>query len=49
MRFDKTMLRRFVLVLALVGFALGTVACHTTEGFGKDVESAGEAIQDGAD
>ncbi|MCB9843591.1 MAG: entericidin A/B family lipoprotein [Phycisphaeraceae bacterium] len=25
------------------------VACHTVEGAGKDIESAGEGIQDAAD
>jgi predicted small secreted protein len=28
--------------------ALALTACNTTQGFGKDVEKTGEAIQDGA-
>ena len=30
------------------GMGLGLAACETAEGFGEDVEDAGEAIQDGA-
>ena len=29
-------------------FVLGLSACNTTEGVGKDMESAGEAIEDAA-
>jgi predicted small secreted protein len=29
-------------------FAVGAVACHTVEGAGKDVQSAGEAVSDAA-
>jgi len=41
---------RFVLVttFALVGLTQ-SVACNTTEGAGKDLEKAGEAVQDAAD
>lgn len=41
-------------ITALLGIlvALGTLSlttgCNTTEGFGRDVESAGEGIQDAA-
>lgn len=28
---------------------LGITACNTVEGFGKDVEAGGEAIEDAAD
>ena len=33
-----------LLSLVIVGLSLG--ACNTVEGFGKDVEKAGEKIQD---
>jgi len=36
-----------IAVLGLVGFMM--VACNTMEGAGKDIESAGEGIQDAAD
>ena len=37
---------RFVLFLSLLCvFSLPLSACNTVEGFGKDVESAGEKIQ----
>jgi predicted small secreted protein len=42
--------RKLLLGLALAGLsAVALSACNTMEGAGKDVESAGEAIQDGAD
>lgn len=41
------MLRKFViLTLAVVG--LGLSACNTVEGAGRDIENAGEAVQDAA-
>jgi predicted small secreted protein len=45
-----TLTQRFVL-LFLVATLLGTVGigCNTAKGFGKDVEKAGEKIQDGTD
>ena len=43
-------LRTLVLALAIAGFSAGALsACNTVEGAGKDIESTGEAIQDGAD
>jgi entericidin A len=36
-----------VLLIALLGFGLG--ACNTTQGFGEDVEAAGDAIEDTAE
>ena len=36
-----------IVVLGLVAFI--TAACNTVEGAGKDIESAGEGIQDAAD
>ncbi|MDF3073855.1 MAG: Entericidin EcnA/B family [Alphaproteobacteria bacterium] len=39
----------FALLLGIfVVQALALTACNTTQGFGKDVEKTGEAIQDGA-
>ncbi|MCA9305330.1 MAG: entericidin A/B family lipoprotein [Phycisphaerales bacterium] len=41
---------RWVLLAMACSFALTfLVACHTVEGAGKDIESAGEGIQDAAD
>lgn len=36
------------LTLLLLGSAL-LGACHTVEGAGRDIESAGDAVQDAAD
>lgn len=42
--------RRLLLGFALATFSAATLAaCNTVEGAGEDIESAGEAIQDGAD
>ncbi|MCC7406494.1 MAG: entericidin A/B family lipoprotein [Phycisphaeraceae bacterium] len=41
-------LQRFGLASLLLA-ALILAGCHTTEGAGKDIEDAGEAIQDAAD
>lgn len=38
---------RSLLLLVILGAALG--GCATIEGAGKDIESAGEAVQDAAD
>lgn len=35
--------------LALLLMGLGVSGCNTTEGFGKDMQSAGEAIEDTAE
>jgi len=42
--------KRLVLLLSLTALlaVLGT-GCNTAKGFGKDVERAGEKIQDGTD
>jgi predicted small secreted protein len=32
-----------------LGLMLGLTACNTVEGFGEDVEAAGDAIEDEAD
>ena len=42
------MIKLFSVVL-LVSFALSLSACNTMAGIGKDVEKAGEAVQDAAD
>jgi predicted small secreted protein len=42
------LLQRFVLSLLVTAFlAVVGVGCNTAHGFGKDVEKAGEKIQDG--
>lgn len=40
---------RTLIASLLLGSSLFVVACNTVEGAGKDVESAGEAVQDAAD
>jgi len=40
---------RKIFTLAMVAGALIVSACNTVEGAGKDVSSAGEAVQDAAD
>lgn len=43
------MSRDKLLALAvLLGMSAGGVGCNTVEGVGKDVEGAGEAVQEGA-
>ena len=44
----KTSIRRSALLTLLATMLIASVAgCRTAHGFGKDVEKAGEAIQDG--
>jgi predicted small secreted protein len=43
------MIQRILLSLVLLGAVYSFVGCSTTEGVGKDVERAGEAIQDAAE
>jgi len=45
---SRTPKKAISLVIAL-GTMLAVVGCNTVEGAGKDLESAGEAIQDAAD
>tara|TARA_R100000988_G_C3939464_1_gene135475 strand:- start:369 stop:509 length:141 start_codon:yes stop_codon:yes gene_type:complete len=45
---SNTMKKLFA-VLMISGMGLGLAACETAEGFGEDVEDAGEAIQEEAD
>ncbi|HAI32846.1 MULTISPECIES: entericidin A/B family lipoprotein [unclassified Thalassospira] len=44
---SNTMKKLFA-VLMISGMGLGLAACETAEGFGEDVEDAGEAIQEEA-
>ena len=37
----------FILVLGAVSVLLGLTGCNTAHGFGKDMQKAGEGIQDG--
>lgn len=37
------MIRNLLLALVLGGVAIGTSACNTVKGLGRDIESAGEA------
>jgi len=41
-------LRRTVSVLVLLALSFTLLGCHTAEGAGKDIESAGEEIQEEA-
>jgi predicted small secreted protein len=43
----SAMLALFLAVLAALGLSLA--ACHTVEGAGKDIQDAGDAIEDAAD
>lgn len=40
------MIRKMMLALALGSVALGATACNTVKGFGRDVESVGQAGDD---
>jgi predicted small secreted protein len=37
------MFRKFMFACALGGLVLGTAACNTVKGAGKDIESVGQA------
>ena len=41
------LMQRFVLLVLGAALLTMVVGCKTAQGFGKDVENAGEAIQDG--
>ena len=44
----STLIKRIVVLLFVVSFlAIVGVGCNTAHGFGKDVENAGEGIQNG--
>ena len=38
--------KKIFAVAMISGMGLGLAACETAEGFGQDMENAGEAIQD---
>ena len=42
-------MKKFVSILLLASFVLALSACNTIEGVGKDVQKAGEAVEDAAD
>jgi predicted small secreted protein len=42
------MLRKFVTLLALAGFAFTLAACNTVAGVGADVKAAGGAVEKAA-
>ena len=44
----NTVFKIFIFTFLVLGTA-GLTACNTVEGMGRDVESAGEAVQDAAD
>ena len=43
------MVRKFVLALGITTMALTATACNTVKGFGRDVESVGQAGEDAID
>jgi predicted small secreted protein len=45
-----TSFKRIIVLLCLTSLlAVAGLGCNTAHGFGKDVESAGDSIQDGTD
>jgi predicted small secreted protein len=46
---SDTLMRRLALVLALGLMAGSLGACNTLEGFGEDVETAGEEVEEAAE
>jgi predicted small secreted protein len=40
---------KLLLLLSLAVISLGLSACNTMEGAGRDIENAGESVQDAAD
>lgn len=45
----KNVIARVLMILAAGFVAVHSIGCNTTEGAGKDIEKAGEGIQDAAD
>ena len=43
------MLKKSAALLAALAMVMGLAACNTVKGAGKDVEKAGEGIQNAAD
>jgi entericidin B len=46
---EVIMIKQKLILLLLSMFLISLSGCATVEGVGKDVESAGEAVQDAAD
>lgn len=46
-RKEFVIMKKFLLVALLALFGLAVSGCQTAEGFGEDMEDAGEKIQDG--
>lgn len=42
-------MRKIMLVLGLAAMTLGTAACNTVKGLGRDIESVGEAGEEAID
>ncbi len=40
------MIRKILLAIALVAFAFLSFGCETFKGMGRDIQSAGEAVED---
>jgi len=40
------MIKKFALLLAASGLVLGSTACNTVKGVGRDIESVGQAGDD---
>lgn len=45
---QQTSLERYLFPAAMLVITLALFACNTTEGVGKDIEAAGDAIEDTA-
>ena len=43
------MLKKFAVLMMLVGFAVGLAGCNTVEGAGKDIKAGGDKIERAAD
>jgi predicted small secreted protein len=49
-RQDRSMKMMHAMLAAMfVGAIVGLAGCNTTEGVGRDIEAAGDAIEDAAD
>jgi len=45
----EILMKRLIVVMMLVMFSMGLAACNTIAGAGKDVQKAGEKIEDKAE
>lgn len=43
------MFKKTLMLILTAAFIVSLVGCNTVEGVGKDIEAAGEGIQDAAD